>query len=166
MIFTFKLNDDRSGIEHLKDGSAHLAVVPVEDVVNELDSKRLEPTRHILVGPSSWAGRPVREIVTTERIIDFNEEDDATFRYLKRYRLFSTARKERHLANNTDALASMIAAGCGYSVLSENFAQPLIKQGRLVELNPGRRIQLEFALAWYPRPEMPEYFSRLIRNIQ
>ena len=166
MIFTFNLDDDRSGIERLKAGSSHLAAVPVEDVVNELDSKRLKPTRHILVGPSQWDGRPVREIVSMERIIDFNEADDATFRYLKRYRLFSAARKERHFANNTDALASMITAGCGYSVLSENFARPLLEQGTIIELHPGRHIRLEFALAWYPRPEMPEYFSRLIRQIQ
>jgi DNA-binding transcriptional LysR family regulator len=166
VAFTFNLDDDRSGLAYLKDGRAQLAVIPADEVVDELDSRRLRPARYILVGPRAWKGRPVREIVTGERIVDFNESDDATFRYLRRYRLYGKARKERHFANNTDALASMVAAGRGYSVLSEDFARPLIENGRLVELNPGKSIPFEFALAWYPRHEMPGYFRAVVRGIR
>ncbi len=166
LVFTFDLDDERSGIEQLREGRSQLAVVPVEEVVNELDSRRLKPTRHILVGPRMWKGRPVREIVHEERIVDFSEGDDATFRYLKRHRLFGKARKDRHFANNIDALASMLATGCGYSVLSENFAAPLLEGRKIIELNPGKQIRLEFALAWYPRHEMPGYFRDVVKEIR
>jgi DNA-binding transcriptional LysR family regulator len=166
VAFTFNLDDDRSGLAYLKDGRSRLAVLPADEVVDELDSKRLRPARYVLVGPRAWKGRPLREIVARERIVDFNETDEATLSYLRRYRLHGKARRERHFANNTDALASMIAAGRGYSVLSEDFSRPLIEGGSIVELNPGRDIRFEFALAWYPRHEMPAYFRALVSEIR
>lgn len=166
VAFTFNLDDDLSGLSYLKDGRSQLAVIPEDEVVDELDSKRLRPARYVLVGPRAWRKRKLSEIVAHERIIDFNESDDATFRYLRRHRLYGVARKERHFTNNTDALASMIAAGRGYSVLCEDFSRPLMEQGRIVELNPGRDIRFGFALAWYPRHEMPEYFRALVRGIR
>ena len=54
----------------------------------------------------------------------------------------------------------------GYSVLSEDFARPLLEQRRVVELNPGREIRFEFALAWYPRHEMPAYFAGMLAAIR
>ena len=59
----------------------------------------------------------------------------------------------------------MVAAGCGYSVLADDFAGPLLERGQVVELNPGRDIRFEFALAWYPRHQMPRYFRDLVREI-
>jgi DNA-binding transcriptional LysR family regulator len=134
--------------------------------VDELDSKRLRPARYILVGPRSWQERSLRDIVGNEAIVDFNERDDATFRYLRKHRLHALAHHERFFANNTDALASMVAGGCGYSVLADDFARPLIQSKQLIALNPGKDICLEFGLAWYPRHQMPAYFRDLIRGIR
>jgi hypothetical protein len=38
-------------------------------------AKALRPNRQVLVGPGAWGGRPLAEVVRTERIIDFNESD-------------------------------------------------------------------------------------------
>lgn len=165
VTFTFNLDDDRPALAYLKSGESQLAVLPRDEVTNELDSKLLKPARYVLVAAADWKERSLKEIVARERIVDFNDSDDATFQYLKKYRLFDTARKERHLANNTDALAALVADGHGYSVLSTDFAKLLIEQGRLVEINPGKALMLEFALAWYPRHEMPQYFAALIKEI-
>ena len=166
VVFTFELDDDESGLVHLKTGRAQLAVLPADDVVDEIDSKLLAPARYILVGPPSWKGRAVREIVQSERIVDFNEKDDATFRYLRRHRLHPPSHRQRHLANNTDALAMMIGSGLGYSVLSKDFASPFLQQKKMIDLAPGKDIRFEFALAWYPRLEMPKYFASLIKEIK
>ncbi|MFH2006196.1 MAG: LysR family transcriptional regulator [bacterium] len=166
VVFTFHLDDDLSGLPALKNGAAQLAVLPRAEVVNELDSKLLRPARYILVGPVAWSGRELRDVVRQERIVDFNEADDATHRYLERHRLLRHARRDRHLANNTDALAALVAAGHGYSVLSEDFAQPLLAGGQLIDLNPGKHLRIDFALAWYPRHAMPAYFASLIEEIQ
>jgi len=165
LCFTFHLDDDQSGLAYLKSGQSQLAVLQRHEVVDELDSKLLRPARYILVGPRRWQRRPVEDIVAAERIVDFNPADEATFRYLRRHGLFELARKERHLANSTDALAMLVAAGHGYSVLSEDFAAPLLRQRKLVDLNPGTDIEFEFALAWYPRHQMPAYFAELIGSV-
>jgi LysR family transcriptional regulator (chromosome initiation inhibitor) len=162
VVATFLLDDQGAGLAHLKTGVAQLAALPRTDVVNELDAKLLAPVRLRLLGPAAWAGRDAAEVVRTERIIDFNAQDDATFAFLREHDLLAGARKRRHLVNNPDALADLVAAGLGYSVLAEDFAAPRIAAGSLVDLAPGRSHDLEMALAWYPRHEMPGYFQALI----
>jgi LysR family transcriptional regulator (chromosome initiation inhibitor) len=166
MTFTFNLNDDEPGLRFLKSGLSQLAVLQRHEVVDELDSKLLAPETYILVAAHSWRKRQLKEIVGKERIVDFNETDEATFQFLIKHRLFDLARKERHLANNTDALAMLVAEGHGYSVLSEDFAALLINSQRLANIAPGKTLKVQFALAWYPRREMPDYFRELIRNIK
>lgn len=165
LVFTFNLNDDESLLGQLKSGSCQLAALERHEVVDELDSKLLRPAEYVLVATADWRGRKLRDIVRSERIVDFNPGDDATFRYLERFGLLDLARRERHLANNTDALAALVADGHGYSVLSRDFAAPLLEDGRLITLNRGRSMKIEYALAWYPRHEMPSYFGRLIAEI-
>lgn len=162
----FLLDDTGSGLSHLKTGAAEMAVLRADDVVNELDSKRLRPARHRLVGPAAWASREAAEIVRTERIVDFDETDDATFAFLREHDLLAGARRRRHLVNNPDALAELVAGGLGYSVLAEDFAAPWLADGRLVDLCPGRHLDQEIALAWYPRHEMPAYFRALLDAVR
>ena len=166
VTFTFNLNDDASALKQLKSGESQLAVLSRSEVVNELDSKLLAPSSYILVGPAAWEGRAIEDIVSTERIIDFNATDKATFQFLKKFDLFEKSIKERHLANNIDALASLIAKGHGYSVLTRKFAEPLFRAKQVIDLMKGNELELEFALAWYPRHEMPSYFAKLIKSIK
>ncbi|MBW2276029.1 MAG: LysR family transcriptional regulator [Deltaproteobacteria bacterium] len=165
VVFTFNLDDDAPLLGQLKSGASQLAALERREVVDELDSKLLRPAEYVLVASAAWRGRRLKEIVSSERIVDFNPADDATFRYLEQFGLLDLARRERHLANNTDALAALVAGGHGYSVLSREFAAPLLDDGRLITLNRGRSMKIEFALAWYPRHEMPPYFGRLIDEI-
>lgn len=165
IVFTFNFSDETTSLSFLKSGESQLAILPRHQVVNELDAKLLRPSKYILVAKNDWNCRPLSEIISTERIIDFNASDDVTFQYLKKHNLFKQIRLDRHLANNIDALASLVAQGHGYTVLSEDFAKDLIIKKQLTEINPGKKLELEFALAWYPRHEMPEYFADLIKAI-
>jgi DNA-binding transcriptional LysR family regulator len=162
----FLLEDAGSGLGHLKTGVAQLAVLRKDDVVNELDTKRLRPARHRLVGPAAWAGRDPAEVVAAERIVDFDESDDATLAFLREHDLLAGARRRRHLVNNPDALAELVAAGFGYSVLADDFATQWLADGRLVDLCPGRHLDQQIALAWYPRHEMPAYFRALVDAVR
>jgi DNA-binding transcriptional LysR family regulator len=118
------------------------------------------------VGPSRWKARKLEEILANERIVDFDARDEMTFAFLKKHRLEYPTHPERHLVNNTDALAMMIASGHGYSVLSQDFASSLVRSKQMVDLAPGKTLKLDFALAWYPRKEMPAYFRSIIRAIR
>lgn len=161
----FVLDDQNTGLAALKTGQAQLAVLPRGDVVVELAAKALRPSRQVLVGPGSWKKRKLRDVVAGERIIDFNEGDDATLAFLRHHDLLAGARRRRHLVNSPDALAGMVAAGLGYTVLDEDFAAPWLADGRLVDLCPGKRLDQDVALAWYPRHEMPAYFGALIAAV-
>lgn len=161
----FLLDDTGGGLNLLKNGVAQLALLGRDDVVNELDAKPLRPARYRLVGPAAWAGRDPAELVATERIVDFDEADDATFAFLRGHGLLAGARRRRHLVNNPDALAELVAGGFGYSVLAEDFAASLLADGRLVDLSPELQLDQEIALAWYPRHEMSGYFRALLQAV-
>lgn len=166
VALSFDLNDEGQGLNRLKTGDAQLAVIPREQVVNELDAKLLAPARHLLVGPAAWRDRELTELLASERIIDFNKHDDATFAFLREHDLQSGPRERRHLVNNPDALTALVVAGLGYSVLPEDFAAPHLANGSLVDLSSGRWLDQEMALAWYPRHQMPWYFQQLVDVIK
>ena len=163
--FSYDLSDVDSNADKLKTGDCDFAILEHHHVTREMDSKILRAERYCLYGPASWKRRLFSEILQKEAIIDFNSKDQMTFNLLEKYKIKSKARTERHYANNTDALASMITAGVGYSVLAEQFAEPLVNKHQLVKLNSDYFYDFKCALAWYPRHEMPDYFRAIVKNL-
>lgn len=165
LLVTFDVNDIEDRCEDLRNGTAQLAIVPRTQVTKELDSKLLKPEHYILVGSPTWRRRTLTDILKNERIIDLDDTDHMTHSYLKKFRLQRFAKVERHFVNNNPALLRFFQSACGYGVLTTDVADPLLKAGTLIDLNPGHSFQNELALAWYPRPEMPTYFRALIAAI-
>ena len=163
---TLNIDDDDQGLDALKTGKADFALLPRSQVVDELDSKLLRSERYQLVGSKKWKGRSLAEIVEEESIVDFNPADTHTYNFLKKYRLLSKARKERHFVNNTDGLAALVTEGGGYTVLSEDFIDVMPNGEKLINLADGRALEVEFALAWYPRHELSPYLKDLIQLIK
>ena len=60
----------------------------------------------------------------------------------------------------------LLELGLGFGVLPREIAEPLVNDNRLAFLNQGRSYKISFALAWYPRREMPDYFRELVRMIK
>ncbi|MBC7387038.1 MAG: LysR family transcriptional regulator [Cryobacterium sp.] len=165
-LFRFKFSDSEFWIEDLRTGVAQIALVPPEFVGKELQSKLLKPEEYVMVGPKSWKKRSFTEVVQSERIIDFEPSDRTSFRYLEHFGLLEQARPERHFANNTEAVASLIESGMGYGVLTHEFAQRFLERCEIVLLNQGRVYAQPLALAWYPRPETKGYWTEIIRSIR
>ncbi|MFH1223871.1 MAG: LysR family transcriptional regulator [Pseudomonadota bacterium] len=165
ITFTYHITDDESPVRYLKSGECQFAVLSPLEVPNELDSKMLEPEIYVMVAAPRFKTKDVKDILKTERLVDFNYGDKFTLLFLKKYGLTTLAKKEGHYVNNTDALVSLLINGHGYSVLSKRFVEPYIKNKQLVEIMPGKYSKIEFALAWYPRHEMPKYFKELIKLI-
>lgn len=166
LAIEFRLSDVDSGVNSLKRGRADIVLLPQKTVVHEFESKVLKPERYILVGPKSWQGRELADIVKNERIIDFDPNDEMTFHVLKSINLLAKARKDRHFANNTDALTSMIELGLGYSVLSAEFVAPFVEGGRIVAIGGRAFYNFEIALAWYHRRHLPPYFRDVLKAIR
>lgn len=163
--FRFDLSDGIENQEKLKTGQCDLAVLEHHEVTKEMDSRILRAERFKLYVPKAWKKRKLLDIVENEAIIDFDPSDRMTYQYLDKYRLKNKAQPNRHYANNTDALLSMIEMGLGYSVLAEDFAKDAIKKGEIVDISPDQFFDYKIALAWYYRPEMPEYFKAIIKAI-
>jgi LysR family transcriptional regulator, chromosome initiation inhibitor len=164
--FRFDLVDDERLEPLLKTGAAELVVLPPERVTLELDSKMIKPETYKMVVPTPWSSRKIHELVKEEQIIDFDPRDEMTHSYLKAFGLLDIARHDRQFANNTDAIASMVSQGMGYSVLAAEFAQEWVDRKQLAWLKPSQTLALPLALAWYPRPQMPAYFKAIIDSVR
>ena len=162
----FQSEDHANLIEMIRLGKVDLAVVPPNSVPNEMDSKVLKPDRYYLVGSPKWQGRPLVEVLTTERVIDFYESDLTTFNYLKKFGIETTKRPDRLFVNENESLIRMFSAGIGYGTLTEDIAKPFLESGQLIKLNRGQVYEDPLALTWYPRHEKPDYFKDLIRSIK
>lgn len=166
MRYRFDLSDTENNVDKLKTGFCDFAILEHHHVTREMDSKIIKAERYCLYGPASWKRRLLPEVLKSETMIDFNQNDMMTYNFLDKYKLKSQAKKERHFANNTDALVSMIAGGLGYSVLAEEFAGPHVKRGEVFKLGDDLFLDSKIALAWYPRHEKPEYFQAIINTVK
>jgi DNA-binding transcriptional LysR family regulator len=149
----------------LRTGHAQLAILPRDQVGNELDSSRLKPERHVLVAPAAWKHRALPAILREERAVDFDETGAGTISYLRHFRLLAHAKRDRHFVNSTEAVAQMVIARQGFSVLTSETAQPYIERGEIITLNGGRAYNNALALAWFARPHLPPYLAALIQAI-
>jgi DNA-binding transcriptional LysR family regulator len=162
----FRMRDFGSSAAALKRGETDLAILKRADVADEFDSRLLKPEKYVLVGPPAWAKRPLADIVAAERIVDFDPSDEMTLHWLEKKGLREKARADRHFADNTDALASLIVLGCGYSVLAADFAKPFVARGELAVLAGGATLDFEIALAWYPRKHPPPYWAKILSAVR
>ena len=150
----------------LKSGVADLAVVLPYEVTNELDSKMIAPNELVMVATPRWRDRRFKKILNEERLISYTPEDPLGADYLREYNLLDELKRPRLYANENEAVLALVLLGVGFALLPLDLALPYIKQKKLIALNEGRAFKIPFALAWYPRPEMPAYFRELIQSIR
>jgi DNA-binding transcriptional LysR family regulator len=162
----FVISDSVDPLNLVRSGQATIAIIPREQVPNEMDSKVLKPEKYILVATTKWRGRRLAEILESERIIDFDESDSTTLSYLKKFNLANHVSRARLFANSNDVIIKLFIKGVGFGTLTNEIAKPHIESGQLVALNAGAAMEADLALAWYPRPEMPGYFKAIVGLIK
>jgi DNA-binding transcriptional LysR family regulator len=166
LYLNFVISDSIDRLNMIRSGQASLAIIQPEQVPNEMDSKRLKPDRYLLVGSPKWKGRRLSDLLENERVIDFDESDQTTLNYLKKFDLVSQLKKPRLFMNNNEAIIRYFSRGIGFGTLTQEIAMPHLDAGDLVVLNGGAVMEDPLALVWYPRPEMPPYFKAIISTIK
>ncbi len=166
LLMHYDINDMENRIKSLRSGETQFAIVNPEEITPEMTSKLLRPEKYVLVCSSAWKKRKTRDIIKTERIVDYDPIDQMTYYYLKHFDLFEIARHGRHFVNRTDALAMLLSAQCGYGVLTFEFSKPYIESNQLIVMNSGKIYENNMALAWYERHEPPKYFTAIIDAIE
>ena len=164
LLLEFIYRDDESPAELLRESKVQLAIVSKKCVAKEMQLKVLKPETYVLAASATWARRKLNDIIENERIIDFNPSDDMTFNYLAHYGL-EGAQQERHFVNDPEAIANLLSAGMGYSVLEKSLAQSYVAAEKLCLLNQGHSFTREIFLVWYERPILTPYFAAIIEAI-
>lgn len=166
LFVNFEINDCEQIIRSLQNGTHHLAIIPPQLIMKEMQTKKLKDEKYVLVCTNNWKHRSLQDILSHEKIIDFDETDQMSFNYLKRYKLFEIAQKERHFVNRTCSLLTMLIQGYGYGVLTYELANEYLDNHQLITLNSGKIYNNSLNLAWYARPEPAKYFSEIIQAIK
>jgi len=162
----FVIDSNANRLNQLKRGACDLVFVFPHEVGLELDSKLIKPVEYVLLAPPEWKSRPLKQILETEKLLAYHENDTTGLDYLRTFSLLENFKRSRSCVNENVTLIRMLELGLGFGVLPKEIAEPLIRENRLVALNQGRSYKIPFALAWYPRREMPSYFSEIIRMIK
>lgn len=162
----FIVSDATDRLALVRSGRTSAAIVPPEQVPNEMDSKTLKPDKYVLVATSKWRRRKLVDILEEERVIDFDESDSTTLNYLKKFALISRLKKSRLYVNSNEAIINLFCQGVGFGTLTQEIAKPFLNSGELITLNSGSVMEDPLAVAWYPRPEMPAYFRAIIASIK
>ncbi|NNF05704.1 MAG: LysR family transcriptional regulator, partial [Candidatus Eisenbacteria bacterium] len=139
-------SDPDSGTEALKKGIVDIAILPEEDVADEFEVKQIEPEIYSLYGTQSWEGRELKDVVSSERMIDIHNEKRLTEKWLEKCGLANHAKGRRHLADNVDLMADLLRSGTGYGVLPVEYATKWNED--LSRLGNGKTIHQKRVLAW------------------
>lgn len=166
LYLNFIVSDIEDRLSLVRSGKADIAIIPPEQVPNEMDSKVLKPEKYILVASPQWKGRKLIDILENEKVIDFDESDLTTRNYLKKFGLQAKLGRPRLFANNNEAIIKLFSCGAGFGTLTQEIAKPHLDAGELIALNGGGVMEDSLALTWYPRPEMPDYFRAVVDAIK
>jgi DNA-binding transcriptional LysR family regulator len=162
----FVIDSNANRLNQLKRGGCDLAFIFPHEVGLELDSKLVKPVEYLLVATPKWKGRPIKEILGTEKLLAYHPGDTTGLDYLKTFDLLEHFKRSRFCVSENITLIRLLELGLGFGVLPKEIAEPLINENKLVSLNQGRTYKIPFALAWYPRREMPDYFREIVRMIK
>lgn len=166
LLLQFQIDDRGRGIDALKSGVCDIALVRRDQVPSECDSKRLATETYRFCIPKAWEHRTFGDIVATERFIDFDAQDTLTFDWLAEHKLISPHREHRLFANNSDVIASLVAAGAGYALLTQEFVTTTHAATELVLPRMAPRLDLQWAAAWYPRAHTSPLWQAVIKALR
>jgi DNA-binding transcriptional LysR family regulator len=162
----FIIDSNANRLNQLKRGACDLAFVFPREVGLELDSKLVRPVEYLLVATSQWKKRRLKDILETEKLLAYHPGDTTGTDYLKTFNLLERFKRSRICVSENITLIRLLEFGLGFGVLPREIAELFIREGKLVSLNQGRSYKIPFALAWYPRKEMPDYFREIVRMIK
>jgi LysR family transcriptional regulator, chromosome initiation inhibitor len=160
------IDDHANRVDLLRTDRAQTALVPPEQVPLEMDSRKVQADRFLLVCTPEWRSRSLPDILANEKIIDFYDSDFMTLNYLSKFNLQKHVRKPRLFVNNNVPLIELFIAGLGFGTLVQEIAQPYLESKKLFALNNGQALLRPLAMIWYPRPRMPGYFRETLGAIK
>lgn len=132
----------------LREGLVMAAVTSSPDPVAGCSVRRLGRMRYLAVATpaftSTWLADHPRlgQAIPAAPVVVFDRLDDLQDQFARAVSRGRGASQERHFIPSTEALRDAIVAGMGWGVMPEVQAEPLIRDGTLVNLAPTRPIDV------------------------
>lgn len=131
----------------LREGLVMAAVTSSPDPVPGCSVRGLGRMRYLAVAEPEFAERqlcgPLPEVLAEAPVVVFDRRDDFQDGFVRSLRGGRGAASAlRHCVPTSEGFAEAVSAGLGWGMVPEAQAGPLLRAGRLVELAPGRPVDV------------------------
>ncbi|WP_338703496.1 LysR family transcriptional regulator ArgP [Streptomyces sp. Q6] len=147
VCFELRREDETRTATLLRDGRVMAAVTSSPDPVAGCSVRALGKLRYLAAATPAFVERyldgPLSRALATAPVVTFDRSDDhrdAFVRALSGGR--SGASAVRHAVPTSEGFVESVALGLGWGMVPEVQAEPLLRAGRLVELAPGRPVDV------------------------
>ncbi|MFF8395109.1 LysR family transcriptional regulator ArgP [Streptomyces sp. NPDC016172] len=147
LCFELRREDEDHTAALLREGVVMAAVTSSPDPVPGCSVRSLGRMRYLPVAAPDFAARhlggPLAQTLTEVPVMVFDRRDDfqdGFVRALTRGR--SGASTLRHYVPTSEGFVEAVAAGLGWGLVPEPQADPLLRDGRLVRIAPGRTVDV------------------------
>lgn len=168
VLFDVRREDQDHSAALLREGSVMAAVTTDPRPVQGCRAQPLGAMRYLAVAAPSFVGRRFPDGLTPDALarapmLAFNAKDALQRRFL-RLVTDRDLQPSVHLVPSSAAFVDLVARGLGWGMVPEANAQPELMAGRLVELAPGR--SLDVPLHWQHwklgSPTLDELTTRVV----
>ncbi|MFJ5263113.1 LysR family transcriptional regulator ArgP [Streptomyces sp. NPDC088387] len=148
LAFELRREDEAHTATLLREGLVMAAVTSSPDVVPGCSVRALGRIRYVPVAAPGFAeryvsGRELRDALAVAPVVVFDRRDDFQDDFVRRLRDGrGGAGPLRHHVPTSEGFAASVAAGLGWGMVPEVQAGPLLRAGRLVDLAPGRSVDV------------------------
>ncbi|MFH0521496.1 LysR family transcriptional regulator ArgP [Streptomyces sp. M41] len=147
LSFELRREDESRTATLLREGLVMAAVTSSPDAVAGCSVRPLGRMRYLAAASPEFAerhlGEPLGEALTRAPVLIFDRSDDLQDAFVRRLRRSRTgASAVRHQVPTSEGFLSSVVAGLGWGMIPEAQLEPLLRQGRLVQLAADRPVDV------------------------
>ncbi|MDC0769779.1 LysR family transcriptional regulator ArgP [Streptomyces sp. HD] len=147
LCFELRREDESRTATLLREGLVMAAVTSSPDAVAGCSVRPLGRMRYLAAASPEFAerhlGGPLRDALVRAPVVSFDRSDDLQDGFVRRLRRGPTgASAVRHHVPTSEGFLTSVVAGLGWGMIPEVQAGPLLGEGRLVQLAPGRPVDV------------------------
>jgi LysR family transcriptional regulator (chromosome initiation inhibitor) len=147
ICFELRREDEGHTSALLRDGRVMAAVTSSAEPVAGCTVRPLGLARYLPVASPEFAGRhlsggPLERLLPEAPVIVFDRRDELQDRFVRSLGSGTGAGRLRHYVPTSEGFHDAVTAGLGWGLVPEPQARPLLRAGRLVELEPGSRMDV------------------------
>jgi LysR family transcriptional regulator (chromosome initiation inhibitor) len=146
ILFELRREDQDHTTALLREGVVMAAVTSSPDPVAGCSVRELGHMRYLPVASPAfaarWLGNPLRQAIADAPVMVFDRRDDLQDRFVRKLTRRRGASALRHYVPSSEGFTEAVVAGLGWGMVPQSQAEPRLRTGLLVDLDPDRRIDV------------------------